>query len=123
MNNESVPDDERVHRTSLDILNLLEEKDRALTRNDVVAIAGNITSNVIMAASQGNNKRSIPSQAGALVAIVSNLINHHVEMMVRQVYGKTGVGEFDESRFETTLQCVSLPHGDSKLIEVEKGSK
>lgn len=120
MSNESVPDEGRVHATSLDILNLLEEKDRALTRNDVVGIVGNVTSNVIMAASQGASKRGIPAQAGALVAIVSNLINHHVEMMIRQVYGKAGVEDFDESRFETTLQCVSLPHGDAKLIEAER---
>lgn len=121
MNDKGVPDEKRVVSTARDILDMLEESGRELTRNDVVAVIGNVTSNVIMAVSQVAEKEGgVPAQAGAVLAVVTAMVNHHVELMIEQAYGDKAVDLFNESRFTVMLECVSLPRGDGRLSELQR---
>jgi hypothetical protein len=91
----------------------------------VISICGNVVSNVIMGAANTHpivapeeRPRVAASNAGALTAILTHLIQVHVEQMVERVYGEDAV-EASTSRADH-LARVTHGEGHGNLVEVEK---
>jgi hypothetical protein len=99
-------------QASRDILDLLEENGRELTRNEVLTIISNVASNVIMAVAtmEHSGELTAAGRAGGCAGVLQHMIMTQVELIVRKHYGAEGVDEFNEAKFSTTLQCMDHLH-------------
>jgi hypothetical protein len=99
---------ERVTQAARDILDLLEEDGRELTRNEVLTIVSNVASNMVMAVStmRGGTNTNPAERAGGAAGALQHMIMTQLEMIVRKHYGPEGVDEFNQAKFAVIIQCM-----------------